>query len=242
MATLTPLPRGSDEWHLLVDVQVVDDGGVPRVCLTRYSMDAYERDPRRPPLDWAHSVVLAGDLWDAPAQVDANLSLEQRQRQSRARSFRDFGHSACVAVYHSPTATPFLAIDVSMCRDAGLAHAAVAADGVSCLVGIRGRPLFAGMLVTMSPADAADPGPVEMYASALYGWLVWRAQPEREPGKRLRSWRDLPEWLDLVEAGTMTRVRLAGGPGPWGQWPVAYNKPPREQLAREYWFGTSDFS
>ena len=195
-------------------------------------MDAYSRDPRRPALDWAHTVVLAGDMWDPPRQLDPDLALAERQWADRVEPCRHFGHSACVTVHPSPTLTPLLAIDHSMCRNIGFAHAAVAADGLSCLVGIRAGARLASMLVTMSAADTAEAGPVRMYASALYGWLVWQA--EREHDERVRSWQNLPAALDLVEGATTTRVRLAGGPGPWGQWPVRYDKPAREQLDRPW--------
>jgi hypothetical protein len=112
-----------------------------------------------------------------------------------------------------------LMLDTNMRRFPGAAAVGVIIDRRTCLVGLRttrwqtvgANNVDTGYAVTMT-SSSEKPGPVTLFASALYGWAIWWVQNARELSSRPRVVGDVPPpplELELVEARVSHRVTLS---------------------------------
>ncbi|MCX4666458.1 hypothetical protein OG453_07220 [Streptomyces sp. NBC_01381] len=221
--------------------------GTLQVHLTRYLVEG-PRCSEPDTLGCVHLMSVDPRVWKDFAPDIPQYSVEEPYlRAKTSAELERLAQSASVLVTHAvdQDQPPMLVLDSTIRRYPGAAAVGVIVDHNTCLVGLRtqfwappGTPESerdVGYTVTMSTVGE-QPGPLTLYASALYGWAQWWVSNAQDLSSRERLLKDLPPpplELELVEARVPYRVTLSDTER--SSWPAPPPQPyvPRDDLDME---------
>ncbi|MFI0915462.1 hypothetical protein [Streptomyces abikoensis] len=201
-----------------VDTHALPGSDVLQVHVTRYPLEPPGVMWQEPETLQLHMMAIVPRPWsEIEPLIPPHWSAEDRRKLSQDRYEQEQrAESASVVVSEAGDSPPLLALDRLRGRYPGARCIGIAADRHTMLVWLTTARAAGqtGYLVTMTAADPQEPGPVSLYASALYGWARWwHGQAAALIGERTVTIAELPPpplALDVVEAWRPYRVNITG--------------------------------